>query len=323
MKLSVIIPCFNGAETIAVQLEALANQEWSEPWEVIVSNNGSTDESMMIVEQYRNRLPGLRIVNAYDAPSEPRLGVAHSYNIGIQAATGDAVAFCEADDEVAPGWVAAMGEALSEHDFVAGRLEYRKLNEAWLVDDGLEKLQVTGLVQHSQPPYLPHANGCNVGMKRSVYEAVGELDESIRYAWDQDYCWRVQQAGFALHFLPNAVAHYRLRRSFVPMYHTSRRIAKDHVFLRQKYGKLVRKRTVLNYFLRILWYLPKGLQSHNKVALAHWVRQLGWKTGQLQGGIQYFRWHQLSSRQSSGLVQAKAETQSASLGNEPYLEGKS
>jgi glycosyltransferase involved in cell wall biosynthesis len=43
VQLSVIIPCYNGAETIAAQLEALAGQQWSGQWEVIVSDNGSTD----------------------------------------------------------------------------------------------------------------------------------------------------------------------------------------------------------------------------------------------------------------------------------------
>lgn len=54
MKLSVIIPCFNAANTIAVQLEALAQKHWCESWEVIVSDNGSTDETVAIVEQYQD-----------------------------------------------------------------------------------------------------------------------------------------------------------------------------------------------------------------------------------------------------------------------------
>ncbi|MCY7394267.1 MAG: glycosyltransferase, partial [Leptolyngbyaceae cyanobacterium CAN_BIN12] len=74
MKLSVILPCFNGAETIAVQLEALTRQSWAGEWEVIVVNNGSTDNSMEIVKRYRDRLQNLQIVNAYQPP-EPRRGV--------------------------------------------------------------------------------------------------------------------------------------------------------------------------------------------------------------------------------------------------------
>ncbi len=51
MKLSVIIPCFNAESTIAVQLEALANQHWSEPWEVIISDGGSSDRTTEIAQQ--------------------------------------------------------------------------------------------------------------------------------------------------------------------------------------------------------------------------------------------------------------------------------
>ncbi len=125
MKLSVILPCFNGAETIALQLEALANQQWAGEWELIVSNNGSTDNSMEIVEQFRDRLP-LRIVNAHT--SGPRLGVAHSHNTELKAAAGDAFAFCEADDEVTPNWLATMAESLEVYPCVSGVLDLRRLN---------------------------------------------------------------------------------------------------------------------------------------------------------------------------------------------------
>ncbi|MDB5945273.1 MAG: putative b-glycosyltransferase, Glycosyltransferase Family 2, partial [Ramlibacter sp.] len=139
MKLSVILPCFNGAATIAVQLDALIRQQWPGGWEVIVVNNGSTDRSMEIVEQYRDRLPGLSIVQAH-VPGTARLGVPHSYNCGIKAATGEAFVFCEADDEVAPGWLMAMGKALAQHDFVAARLDHEKLNDEWSrpVDGGYQ-----------------------------------------------------------------------------------------------------------------------------------------------------------------------------------------
>ena len=107
MKLSVIIPLFNDAEYIAIQLNALANQNWSEPWELIVSDNGSTDGSLRVVEQYRKRIPNLRIVDSSDMR-----GAAHARNVGATAALSDNLAFCDADDEVAPGWLKAMGEAL-------------------------------------------------------------------------------------------------------------------------------------------------------------------------------------------------------------------
>ena len=68
MKLSVVIPCYNEAKTIAAQLEALSQQQWSEPWEVIVTDNGSTDDTVKIVEEYYSQLPNLRLIDASDQP---------------------------------------------------------------------------------------------------------------------------------------------------------------------------------------------------------------------------------------------------------------
>ena len=152
LKLSVILPCFNGAATLAVQLEALTLQDWPGGWELVVVNNGSTDDSMAIAEAYRARLPMLKIVEAH-VPGTPRPGVPHSYNTGIRAATGDAFVFCEADDEVAPSWLAAMGRALTAHDFVLAQLDHRKLNADWLHPPHGEGYQSAGLFRM---PVAPH-----------------------------------------------------------------------------------------------------------------------------------------------------------------------
>src|SRR5436305_2382407 len=153
LKLSVVIPCLNAAATIAVQLEALAGQSWEGEWEVIVADNGSTDGSREIVESYRGRLPGLRLVDASD-----RRGQAHARNLGAAAATGDAFLFCDADDEVAPGWLAGLGRALAQYDFVACRYDNEKLNPAWVQRTHLNP-QKDGLTSYDYPPFLPHAGG--------------------------------------------------------------------------------------------------------------------------------------------------------------------
>ena len=81
--LSVVLPCRNGAATIAVQLEALAGQSWDGSWELVVVHNGSTDESMQIVEGLRDRLPALRVV---DASAKRRVPAA--LNEGVRASAG-------------------------------------------------------------------------------------------------------------------------------------------------------------------------------------------------------------------------------------------
>ena len=270
MKLSVIIPCFNAADTIAAQLEALASQRWSEPWEVIVANNRSTDESMDIVEQYRDRLPNLCIADAAARQGQP-----YALNVGARAATGEALAFCDADDEVGSGWLAAMGEALSRYDFVACRFDIEKLNAPWAYNSRRNPQQ-DGLQQYQYPPYLPHAGGGSLGVKRSLHEAIGGFDESLPILHDTDYCWRLQLAGTELYFVPDAVLHVRFRDTLGGMYRQARGYAEYNVLLYKRYRPLgmpkLSWQTGVQGWLHLLRRLP---QIGSKAAFARWVWRFG------------------------------------------------
>jgi glycosyltransferase involved in cell wall biosynthesis len=280
MKLSVIIPCFNTADTIGTQLEALANQDWSEPWDIIVSDNGSTDKSLQVAERYNDRLANLRIVDA-----SSRRGAAHARNVGTLAATGDAFAFCDADDEVGSGWVAAMGAALTQYDFVASRLDTQKLNASW----NRGNPQRDGLQRLWYPPHLFHACGSGLGIKRLLHEKIGGFDESVPTIEDTDYCLRLQLAGAEFHFVPNAVVHYRHRHSFRRMYRQSRLWAQDNVLLYRRYGSAgvyaseLWSRYVSDWKL-LLWRLPKVRSKGRRAA---WVRLLGRQIGRLQGSLKH------------------------------------
>ena len=217
MELTVVIPCLNSETTIAIQLEALANQHWTKPWEVVVSDNGSTDRSMEIAARYKDRLPHLRIVDASDQRGKSY----HARNAGARAAAGISLAFCDADDYVEPGWVAGMGEALSQHDAVCGQTRFDKFNDpkeaeihAGLWKDGLYWKQ-----------FLPHAATCNLGVRRSVHEKIGGFDECLpRYA-DGDYCWRLQLEGYKLYYVPEAIVQYRIGRTNFSLSYRYRRAA--------------------------------------------------------------------------------------------------
>jgi len=284
MKLSVIIPCLNAENTIATQLEALANQHWSESWEVIVSDNGSMDNSLTIVEQYKNRLPNLRIVDASD-----QRGSAHALNIGAQAAIGESLAFCDADDEVAPGWVAAMGEALSKYDFVACRMDIDKLNPPW-VKRSRRNPQQEGVQKYDYPPYLPHAGGGTIGVKRWLYEAVGGFDESLSLLHDTDFCWKVQLKGIKLHFVPDAVIHIRFRDSIKGIYQQALGYGEYNVKIYRRYRslgmpKLSCKQGILIWKSFIKSFIRSIPGIRDKGNVAYWAWQVGYRMGRLKGSI--------------------------------------
>ena len=282
MKLSVIVPCFNAADTIPIQLEALANQQWSEPWEVIVSDNGSTDDSVTTVKKYQEKLPNVRIVDSSD-----KQGAAHARNFGVLAATSDALAFCDADDEVSPGWVAAMGEALSKYDFVACRLDDEKLNEPWTLSYR-RSYQRDGLLKNEYLCSLPHASGSTLGVKRSLYDAVGGFDETMPHLEDTDFCWKIQLKGTKLHFVPEAVVHYRFRHRLDGIYRQARGYGEGQVLLYKKYKSLGKPKLFwienIKTWLLVLKYF---LISSSKKYRPKWLWQLGLGVGLLHGSFKY------------------------------------
>lgn len=291
MKISVILPCFNAVSTLGVQLEALCRQSWNDEWEVVVSNNGSTDGSMIIVEQYRNRLPNLKIVEAYTPPG-PRLGACHSYNAAFKVATGDAFVLCEADDEVGDGWLTAMGRALLEHDFVVARMEYRRLNPAWVVQPLGNGVQETTLPQVSCYPYLKFAWGCSFGLRRIVYETLGEFNLDFSYVFDSEYCFKAQLAGIDIHLVEDAFIHYRLRQTLKACFKQKRNWGEEFTLMLRCYGAPSGKLTELRSWLKItqLALAWAGLMvgqaigiSDSRRLLFLVVADLGWQLGAIKG----------------------------------------
>jgi len=282
VKLSVIIPCLNAERTIGEQLAALAGQRWPERWEVIVADNGSTDGTLAVVRSFADRLPGLRVVDA-----SQRRGSGYARNRGAAAARGEWLAFCDADDVVAPGWVAAMGAALARHEFVASRFRDDLVNDPQRAF--AQRLpQQDGLQQYKYPRYLPHAGGSGLGIRAALHRAVGGFDESFLRLQDTDYCWRVQLHGAALHFAPEAVVHCRMRSSALKALRQAYLWGEYNVRLYAKYRAHGMPRLTLQdgarQWLRLLrqarWLTERGWRER-------WLWRLSWRLGRISGSIKY------------------------------------
>ena len=201
MQLSVVIPCRNETDTLGHQLAALAHQEVEFPWEVIVVDNGSTDDTVAKAQRFAGLVPNLRVIQA---PSVA--GASHARNAGARIATGTWLVFCDADDVVSGGWLQAMADALRDHPVVASRFEGRMLNPG-RSDRPLGQLR--GIETLWYPPFLNHAGGSGLGVWKECHEAVAGLRRSLRCLEDADYCIRLQLAGYGLHFAAAALLHVR------------------------------------------------------------------------------------------------------------------
>lgn len=280
VKLSVIIPCLNAENTIGAQLNALASQDWSEPWEVIVADNGSTDGTLAIVRQSEELVPELRIVDA-----SRRKGSAYARNKGAEAARGEWLAFCDADDVVASGWVAAIGKALQEHDFVASRFA------AETVNDGQRTRRVpqqNGLQEYNYPRYLPHSAGSGLGVRAALHRAVGGFDETFLRLQDTDYCWRLQLMGIKLHFTPEAMIHYRVRTSSFKTLQQAFQWGEYNVRLYAKYRAFGMPRlTVKDGVKRWITLFKRVSHLTDREKREQWLWQFSWRLGRVMGFVKY------------------------------------
>jgi len=282
MDLSIVIPCKNVSAVIGDQLAALSRQKWQGSWEVIVADNGSTDNTAAVVWHYQKDLPSLRWVNASGRP-----GAAHARNSGVVAARGRSVAFCDADDEVGFGWLSAMASGLDRHPFVAARIETAKLNPPEIADT-VRNPQGDGLQRVEYPPHLNHASGSSLGIMRDAHDAIGGFDEELLYLEDTDYCFRAQLNGIPLQFLPEAVVHYRFRNRHQALFNQARHWGQYNVLMYKRYRQHMR---LANPWKRHLsrWYAlvrraPQLLQRENRLP---WMKTLGTQVGLLQGAIRY------------------------------------
>jgi glycosyltransferase involved in cell wall biosynthesis len=277
----VVIPALNAADTIGAQLEALAVQTWSEPWEAVIVDNGSTDDTRAVAEAYADRLPTLRVVTA------PERGQAKALNVGVRAARAEAVAFCDADDEVAPGWVAAMGEALAQHPIVGCKSDAAKLNEPW--QRAARATQPAGrLATVLFLPNVPYAGSGGLGVRRETHARLGGFDESMPVLFDVDYCIRAYRDGLELRLVDDAVIHYRYRDTWRGIFDQARSYGRLNAYLQHKHADLVRAPGTLRWLLGglkpIVRSLP-GLGRRSGRAKLAWL--LGWQLGRYAGSVRY------------------------------------
>lgn len=281
VETSVVVPCRDCAKHLAQQLAALADQDFSGAWEVIVADNASSDGSRLIPARFVDRLQ-LRVVDAQEGT-----GASYTRNAGARVATGDKLLFVDADDEVAPGYVSAMSAALDSSAFVTSRVDVVTLNPQWSRSAHSPWQQES--LYFLSPAFLPAA-GPNVGILRGLFQSVGGFPGDFDGTTVEDiaFAWWVQLHGVPLTFVPQAVYRYRHRDSLKRLYQQTRRWGTHLPLLYKEFRSAGMPRRPLGVALRA-WMesLRKLVRARSKAALARALVDLGYCVGRLRGSIRY------------------------------------
>lgn len=273
--LSVVIASYNAADTLTHQLDALRSQPWPAGGEILVADNRSTDDTAAVVDSLTDSPVGIRRIAVND-----RAGAAHARNVGVEHAAHESIAFCDADDIVSPSWVAAMTEALDTHRFVGGPLEYREVNDAWLVGARGR------LLQPDEPAMFeglfPIVSSCNMGIRRSVFRTLGGFDHAFERVEDAELSHRLWASGIHAHHCVDALVHYRMRTTEREIFEQSRSWGRQLPRLRSTAGIRSTDRPI-DGLKRWAWLVAGLPRLTNRAGRAHWLHVAGTRVGAIEG----------------------------------------
>jgi O-antigen biosynthesis protein len=201
-KASVVICAYQAEDTIGECLRSLTELNYPD-YEVLVVNDGSTDATAEVARKFPVRLL-----------SGGRLGLSGARNLGLEHASGEIVAYMDADAQADPDWLTYLALALM-HPGTAGAGGPNPVPP----DDPLTAqcvARVPGGPIHVllDDERAEHVPGCNMAFWRERLIEIGGFNPIYKAAGDDvDVCWKLLDRGYEIRFHPSAVVWHRRRDS--------------------------------------------------------------------------------------------------------------
>jgi GT2 family glycosyltransferase len=245
-RVSVIVVTYNNIELTKACLDSVERYSDYTNLEVIVVDNASVDGTPDYLQEWAAKADGRQVILNPD-----NRGFAAANNQGLMQASGDYLIMLNNDTHVTPGWIATLTRHFqrSAELGLLGPVTNNIGNEA-RIDiryDTMDEMRTAAAeftTRHAgqRTPLCTAAFFC-VMLRRSVYEKVGPLDEAfgIGFFEDDDYCRRVEQAGWTIACADDVFVHHQLSASFDKMKQETRQalFEKNRAIYESKWGAWV------------------------------------------------------------------------------------
>jgi glycosyltransferase involved in cell wall biosynthesis len=224
MRYSIVIPTFNRATDLRKTLASVAGLSATEPWEVIVVDNNSTDDTRRVVVEAQAAFPvELRYV------FEQEQGRSAALNAGIRAARGEIIATTDDDVEVQADWLDRAGEALDtlDCDYVGGKVlpVWPAARPDWIPDHGGKQWAVIALLDYGPEPlrFFTKAHhvpiGVNMAFRRTAFDRagmwsnrVGRKKGTLLGQEVREWMLRARAAGLQGSYTPSMVVRHLIQK---------------------------------------------------------------------------------------------------------------
>jgi cellulose synthase/poly-beta-1,6-N-acetylglucosamine synthase-like glycosyltransferase len=199
MSVSIIIPTLNGASRIGNCLEALLNQTAGRDAQILVVNDGSTDNTANVVAGY----PGVRLITQANA------GPAAARNRGALEARGTIILFTDDDCVPMPDWLATMMEPFNDPKVVGVKGVYRtrqrRMIARFVQIEYEDKYRLMSGI-----PHIDFIDTYSAGFRRNRFLEMNGYDTSfpVACAEDVELSYRMSARGWTMKFVPAAIVYH-------------------------------------------------------------------------------------------------------------------
>ena len=190
---SVIIPVYNGSRYLTEALDSVVQQTY-QPIEIIVIDDGSTDNSVNIVRSYK------QVRFTYQSNQ----GVAVARNVGISQARGEFIALLDQDDRWTPNKLSVQINYLLEHENIGYTLAKMRV----FLEAGTEKPSWLK-AEYISEDISGYILGALV-VRKPILEKVGEFNPNYKFGNDSDWFFRAKDAGIPMAILPETLLYKRV-----------------------------------------------------------------------------------------------------------------
>jgi len=209
-SVSVIIPVRNRPDEIEACLDSLTKVCYpDDKMEIIVVDDGSTDDTLLRISRFQARLISLK-ENHY---------ASFCRNLGAAKANGEILAFVDSDCVVEPYWlmelipvferqmVGAVGGKVSSYFSRSGLNRYEEVKSSLVIST-----RAKSSLEGDRSFYVP---SCNLLVRRKAFLKVGGYREDLIVGEDVDLCWRLQDRGYHVEFVPRGTVFHRHRNKIL------------------------------------------------------------------------------------------------------------
>lgn len=209
LSVSIVIPAYNEAKRIQRTLEALRRQSLL-PYEIIVVDNNSTDNTADIARSYEN----VRVVN------ESQQGIGHARNRGFDEAAGDIIARLDADTIPSDTWIEAIAERFSTQPILGGIAGPSAPKELQILGT-TNAARLYGLFRRWHERSIgvsPMLYGCNMALRREAWRHISSLTSpgDTQIAEDVEVTVLLNKTGYKTIYEPRMLIRFDWVHGLLP-----------------------------------------------------------------------------------------------------------